>query len=304
MHAHNEVEQIGVVLDLLGAGADVALVSDAGTPVISDPGGRLVAAVSDAGFDVHGVPGPSAGLAALVVSGFDVSRFRFEGFLPRKGAERRSTPRGDRRVTVPDGRLRGAEPGREDPRGHSRRGRGRTAASSSPASSPSFTKRCGGAVSTRRARGRTPSSPAASTSSSSTPRRTVRRARRPTPARRSGVSSPPASGCADATTAVEVLLGVAHRVAYEAALAFRKAAEATRRGLSRSATRSLPRPSVPGRYAGDVSDRFFVTTPIYYVNDAPHIGTPTRRSPPTCSRAGTGSSATTCSSSPASTSTA
>jgi 16S rRNA (cytidine1402-2'-O)-methyltransferase len=90
LHAHNEVEQIGVVLRLLAAGTPVALVCDAGTPVISDPGGRLVAAVIDAGFDVTAVPGPSAALSALVVSGFDVNRFRFEGFLPRRGGERRS----------------------------------------------------------------------------------------------------------------------------------------------------------------------------------------------------------------------
>jgi 16S rRNA (cytidine1402-2'-O)-methyltransferase len=89
-HAHNEAEQIGTVLGLLDAGADVALVSDAGTPVISDPGGRLVAAAVGAGFDVTVVPGPSAVLAALVVSGLEANRFRFEGFLPRKGAERRT----------------------------------------------------------------------------------------------------------------------------------------------------------------------------------------------------------------------
>ena len=90
LHAHNEVAQIGAVLELLGGGAQVALVSDAGTPVISDPGGRLVGAVIGAGHRVTVVPGPSAGLAALVVSGLDVDRFRFEGFLPRKGAARRS----------------------------------------------------------------------------------------------------------------------------------------------------------------------------------------------------------------------
>jgi 16S rRNA (cytidine1402-2'-O)-methyltransferase len=88
LHARNETQEIGTVLGLLGSGADVALVSDAGTPLISDPGGQLVAAVIDAGFDVTVVPGPTAGLAALVVSGLDVHRFRFEGFLPRKGTER------------------------------------------------------------------------------------------------------------------------------------------------------------------------------------------------------------------------
>lgn len=90
VHAHNESAQLAAVLGLLGSGADVALVSDAGTPLISDPGGRLVAAAIEAGYDVTVVPGPSAALAALVVSGFAVDRFRFEGFLPRKGAERRS----------------------------------------------------------------------------------------------------------------------------------------------------------------------------------------------------------------------
>ena len=62
--------------------------SDAGTPLVSDPGARLVAAVIDAGFPVVAVPGPSAALAALVVSGFDTSRFAFFGFLPKSGRVR------------------------------------------------------------------------------------------------------------------------------------------------------------------------------------------------------------------------
>jgi 16S rRNA (cytidine1402-2'-O)-methyltransferase len=89
LHAHNEAARIEEVLALLGEGATVALVSDAGTPLVSDPGERLVAAAIGAGFEARSVPGASAVLAALVVSGFDVGHWRFEGFLPRKGRERR-----------------------------------------------------------------------------------------------------------------------------------------------------------------------------------------------------------------------
>lgn len=76
------------VLTALRDGAVVALCSDAGTPLVSDPGSRLVTAALEAGFPVTTVPGPSAVLAALVVSGF-AGRFVFEGFLARKGPERR-----------------------------------------------------------------------------------------------------------------------------------------------------------------------------------------------------------------------
>jgi len=89
LHAHNERERVEEVLALLGGGATVALVSDAGTPLVSDPGERLVAAAIASGFEVRAVPGASAVLAALVVSGLEVGRWRFEGFLPRKGRERR-----------------------------------------------------------------------------------------------------------------------------------------------------------------------------------------------------------------------
>jgi 16S rRNA (cytidine1402-2'-O)-methyltransferase len=74
---------------MLGDGACVAVVSDAGTPAISDPGARLVAAAAEAGATVTVVPGPSAVLAALVASGLPTERFCFEGFLPRRGALRR-----------------------------------------------------------------------------------------------------------------------------------------------------------------------------------------------------------------------
>jgi 16S rRNA (cytidine1402-2'-O)-methyltransferase len=89
LHAHNEVERTSLVLEELALGRCIALVSDAGTPAISDPGERLLAAAAEAGFAVSVVPGPSAVLAAIVVSGMNVGRFRFEGFLPRRGGDRR-----------------------------------------------------------------------------------------------------------------------------------------------------------------------------------------------------------------------
>jgi 16S rRNA (cytidine1402-2'-O)-methyltransferase len=77
------------VIEILAAGHDVAVVSDAGTPGVSDPGTLLVATVLEAGFDVVPLPGPSAALAALVASGLPTDRFVVEGFLPRKGRARR-----------------------------------------------------------------------------------------------------------------------------------------------------------------------------------------------------------------------
>ncbi len=85
---HTEVARIGEVLDVLAGGRDVGLVTDAGTPGISDPGERLVRAVLDAGHAVSAVPGPAALVMALVISGLSTSRFVFEGFLPRSGRER------------------------------------------------------------------------------------------------------------------------------------------------------------------------------------------------------------------------
>lgn len=89
LNAHNEAERASYLLRELASGSTVAVVSDAGTPGVSDPGERLVAIAIEAGFRVTAVPGASAVLAALVVSGMGVSRWRFEGFLPRKGVERR-----------------------------------------------------------------------------------------------------------------------------------------------------------------------------------------------------------------------
>ena len=85
---HTETSRIADVLDVLGSGRDVAIVSDAGTPGISDPGERIVAAVLDTGHDVSAVPGPSAAVMAITMSGLAAGRFVFEGFIPRKGRER------------------------------------------------------------------------------------------------------------------------------------------------------------------------------------------------------------------------
>jgi 16S rRNA (cytidine1402-2'-O)-methyltransferase len=89
LHARNEAARLPEVLSHLAAGQTVAVVTDAGTPGVSDPGARLVAAAVAAGVEVTAVPGPSAVLAALVVSGLPTSRFCFEGFLPRRGSDRR-----------------------------------------------------------------------------------------------------------------------------------------------------------------------------------------------------------------------
>ncbi|MBU3718542.1 MAG: 16S rRNA (cytidine(1402)-2'-O)-methyltransferase [Actinobacteria bacterium] len=85
---HTEVASIQRVIDALDEGRDVALVSDAGTPAISDPGERLVAAVAETGHVITSVPGPSAVVMAVTLSGLPTSRFVFEGFLPRSGRER------------------------------------------------------------------------------------------------------------------------------------------------------------------------------------------------------------------------
>ena len=87
-HEHNESRRTPELVDALVGGATVLVVTDAGMPSVSDPGYRLVAAAVEAGVRVSAVPGPSAVLAALAVSGLPVDRFCFEGFLPRKGGER------------------------------------------------------------------------------------------------------------------------------------------------------------------------------------------------------------------------
>jgi 16S rRNA (cytidine1402-2'-O)-methyltransferase len=87
-HAHSDPARTRELLARLEAGADVALVTDAGTPLVSDPGEELVGRRIDAGGAVVPIPGASAALAALVASGIPAARWCFEGFLPRKGRER------------------------------------------------------------------------------------------------------------------------------------------------------------------------------------------------------------------------
>jgi len=90
VHEHNEQEGATRIIALLEAGQHVALITDAGTPAVSDPGARLVARVQAAGFPVVPVPGPCAAVAALSVSGLGVGQFRFVGFLPTKPTARRA----------------------------------------------------------------------------------------------------------------------------------------------------------------------------------------------------------------------
>jgi len=89
LHDHNEREQSARIVEEIQAGNDVALIADAGTPLISDPGFRLVRAVREAGGKVSPVPGACAAIAALSVAGLPSDRFVFEGFLPAKSAARR-----------------------------------------------------------------------------------------------------------------------------------------------------------------------------------------------------------------------
>jgi 16S rRNA (cytidine1402-2'-O)-methyltransferase len=87
-HEHNEEERSGELLERLEAGEDIALVTDAGTPLVSDPGYRLVRKAVQQGIRVVPVPGPAAFVAALSASGLETDAFYFSGFLPRKRAER------------------------------------------------------------------------------------------------------------------------------------------------------------------------------------------------------------------------
>lgn len=88
-HEANERRQARVLLDRIGAGDEVVLISDAGMPGMSDPGFRLVEACAERGYEVVVVPGPTAVVSALAISGLPPGRFTFEGFLPRKPGERR-----------------------------------------------------------------------------------------------------------------------------------------------------------------------------------------------------------------------
>lgn len=88
LNEHTERQEVEGILTRIRGGQRVALVSDAGMPVLSDPGGPLVAAVIGAGLSVTAVPGPDAAVTALAVAGLGSGRFVFEGFLPRKGRAR------------------------------------------------------------------------------------------------------------------------------------------------------------------------------------------------------------------------
>ena len=90
LHAHNESSRVPELLARLSAGETIALVSDAGTPLLSDPGYELVSEAARAGCEVRAIPGPSAITAALAVAGLPTDRFCFEGFLPSRSSERRT----------------------------------------------------------------------------------------------------------------------------------------------------------------------------------------------------------------------
>jgi len=90
LHAHNESNRVPELLARLAAGDSIALVSDAGTPLLSDPGYELVSQAALAGCEVRAIPGPSAITAALAVAGLPTDRFCFEGFLPSRSSERRT----------------------------------------------------------------------------------------------------------------------------------------------------------------------------------------------------------------------
>lgn len=89
LHDHNEAAGSAQIVEYLGSGQDVALITDAGTPTVSDPGFELVRLAWDAGITVTPVPGPSAVIAAVAASPIPVNRFRFEGFLPARSTARR-----------------------------------------------------------------------------------------------------------------------------------------------------------------------------------------------------------------------
>jgi len=110
LHEHNEARRIEEVLERLDRGETCALISDAGTPTLSDPGTRLVAAASRAGYRIEPIPGPSAVTAALAVSGLPAGRFLFLGFAPRKGRERQAWM--DQALQSPDTVIVFEAPGR------------------------------------------------------------------------------------------------------------------------------------------------------------------------------------------------
>jgi 16S rRNA (cytidine1402-2'-O)-methyltransferase len=129
-HQHNEHEAAARIVEKLQAGEAVALISDAGTPGISDPGARIVAAVRAAGCKVVPLPGPCAATTALSASGLLDEHFLFYGFLPSKGGQRRQALE-ELRDTLRAGLLRSAAP-----RSGNRRRSGHRASASARWSSP------------------------------------------------------------------------------------------------------------------------------------------------------------------------
>ena len=107
LHEHNEASQCEEVIKRVSEGQVVVLISDAGTPGISDPGTRVVAAVAEAGLFVTTAPGPAAVIAALTISGLPTERFIMEGFVPRKAGEREAlyAPVSYTHLTLPTKRI-------------------------------------------------------------------------------------------------------------------------------------------------------------------------------------------------------
>lgn len=123
-HEHNETERTPELVDAVRQGSVVALVTDAGMPSVSDPGYRLVRGCVDAGLPVTVVPGPSAVLTALAVSGLPSDRFAFEGFAPRKpGSGRGSSPSSPRTRGPCSSSSPRTAPGPRSPRWPRRSGR-------------------------------------------------------------------------------------------------------------------------------------------------------------------------------------
>jgi 16S rRNA (cytidine1402-2'-O)-methyltransferase len=108
VHARNEAAAADRVVEEVRGGARVAVVTDAGMPGVSDPGNLLVRACLDAGLPVEAVPGPSAALTALVLSGLPAARFVFEGFLPRKGRARAEHIKAPERAPAGDAEIEAA----------------------------------------------------------------------------------------------------------------------------------------------------------------------------------------------------
>ena len=164
LHEHNERARVAELIARLQRGESIALVSDAGTPLVSDPGYLLVSAAVAAGIAVSPVPGANAAIAALSASGLPCDRFCFEGFLPARAAARRqrlAELAAEPRTLVP---LRGPAPDRGVPRRPCHRLRRRSCAPASRASSPSASRLsiAGRSRSLPRARSRTRTSRAAS----------------------------------------------------------------------------------------------------------------------------------------------